>query len=243
MNVRSHWVAVVASALVFTVLAYPASAAVSHTVERGETLWSIASERNFTTRTIAVFNGLEEDSKLIAGQEIEIPTEAEGAVALQAAGIEPQGGSAAPTQSAVAPSTSSGDCASATGVDPSLIASAPGMAHVPSPRGSLHLAPSAAGAWKAMRQESRVRYGTDLYPNGPLSAHRTYSQQAYVYCLYRSGQGAPADPPGTSIHETGNAVDLATPEMRWVVDHIGWKYGWRKLRGPGEWWHVDFVGP
>jgi hypothetical protein len=30
--------------------------------------------------------------------------------------------------------------------------------------------------------------------------------------------------------------------MCWVVDEIGWKYGWSKVRGPSEWWHVDFVG-
>ena len=30
--------------------------------------------------------------------------------------------------------------------------------------------------------------------------------------------------------------------MRWVIDQIGWKYGWSKVNGPGEWWHVDYVG-
>ena len=229
--------AVVVGAAAFPLLAWPANAAVPHTVEPGETLWSIASGRNFTTRTVAVFNDLPANAKLVVGQRIEIPTEAEGAAALQAAGIA----SLAPASASPA-ATPSGNCAAETGVDPSVIPSAPGMAHVPSPWGSLHLAPAAATAWNLMREESLARYGADLYPSGPLSAHRTYSQQAYLYCLFRSGQGAPANPPGTSVHEMGTAVDLATPEMRWVVDELGWKYGWKKVRGPDEWWHVDFVG-
>ena len=231
MHVRSRSCAAVAGAAAFALLAVPAKAAVAHTVKPGETLWSIAVAHNFTTRTIAVFNRLPENATLIAGQTIDVPTEAEGAAALQAAGILSGSRRAA-----------SSDCASTTGVNPHLIVSAPGMGHVPSPRGPLHLAPPAADAWNAMRQASLERYGADLYPNGPLSAFRTYSQQAYLYCVYRSGEGAPADPPGTSNHETGNAVDVATPAMRWVVDQIGWQYGWRKVRGPGEWWHVDYVG-
>jgi hypothetical protein len=27
-----------------------------------------------------------------------------------------------------------------------------------------------------------------------------------------------------------------------VIDQIGVKYGWTKVHGPGEWWHVDYVG-
>jgi LysM repeat protein len=234
---RRHWIVVVAGAVAFPLLASPANAAVSHTVEPGETLWSIASGRNFTTRTIAVFNGLPGNARLVVGQEIEIPTEAEGAAALQAAAIAIS--VAEPVSTATG---SSRNCGTETGVDPSIIPSAPGMAHVPSPWGSLHLAPPAAAAWNLMREESLARYGTDLYPSGPLSAHRTYSQQAYLYCLFRSGHGAPANPPGMSVHETGTAVDLATPEMRWVVDELGSKYGWQKVHGPDEWWHIDFVG-
>ena len=74
-------------------------------------------------------------------------------------------------------------------------------------------------------------------------AYRTYEQQAYLYDLYLSGQGAPANPPGTSSHEYGTAVDVDTPEMRSVIDQIGPTYGWTKVHGPDEWWHVDYVGP
>jgi soluble lytic murein transglycosylase-like protein len=60
----------------------PAGAAVSHTVQPGETLWSIAAANNFTTRTVAAFNGLPEDAQLVAGSTIQIPTVTEGAAAL-----------------------------------------------------------------------------------------------------------------------------------------------------------------
>jgi LysM repeat protein len=67
-----------------------ATAAVPHTVQPGETLWSIAAANNFTTRTVASFNGLSEDAQVVAGSTIQIPTVAEGAAALgQTAGAAP----------------------------------------------------------------------------------------------------------------------------------------------------------
>ena len=92
-----------------------------------------------------------------------------------------------------------------------------------------------------MRQESLADYGVDLYPGGPLSAYRTYDQQSYLYNLYLSGQGAPANPPGTSTHELGVAVDVADETMRGVIDQIGSIYGWAATI-PSEWWHVQYVG-
>ena len=47
------------------------------------------------------------------------------------------------------------------------IAPAPGMGHVPSPYGELHLIPAAADAWNAMRAEALSAYGIDIYPGGP----------------------------------------------------------------------------
>ena len=63
-------------------LTAPASAAVPHTVQPGETLWSIAAANNFTTRAVAAFNGLSEDAQVVAGTTIQVPTVAEGAAAL-----------------------------------------------------------------------------------------------------------------------------------------------------------------
>jgi LysM repeat protein len=117
-----------------------------------------------------------------------------------------------------------------------------GLGHVPSPYGELHLDPSAADSWNAMREEALSSYGVDIYPGGPLSAYRTTEQQQELYDLYLSGQGAPANPPGTSSHETGLSVDLETPEMRSVIDAIGGGYGWGKLEAPDEWWHVSYGG-
>ena len=198
-----------------------AQAAAPHTVLPGETLWSISAANNLTTRTVAVYNGLAEDAGLIAGTTIQVPTVQEGAAALAAAGATVPAPAPATTTTAAAP---------------------PGMSPVPSPYGDLYLIPAAARAWNAMRDEALSAYGIDLYPGGPASAFRTFAQQAQLYQSFLSGYGAPANPPGMSSHELGTAVDVPTPEMRSVIDQIGWKYGWGKAHAPGEWWHVDYVG-
>ena len=114
-----------------------------------------------------------------------------------------------------------------------------GLGHIPSPYGELHLDPAAADSWNAMRQDSIANHGVDLYPGGPASAYRTPEQQQELYDLYLSGQGAPANPPGTSSHEIGRAVDVAEPVMRDVIDQIGGGYGWSGTI-PSEWWHVEY---
>jgi LAS superfamily LD-carboxypeptidase LdcB len=98
-----------------------------------------------------------------------------------------------------------------------------------------------AESWNAMREESLATFGIDLYPGGPLSAFRTYAQQDYLYQLYLSGQGEPANPPGSSTHELGVAVDVADPVMRDIIDQIGPAYGWYGTI-PSEWWHVEYLG-
>ena len=69
--------------------AAPASAAVPHTVQPGETLWSIAAANNLTTRTVAAYNGLSEDAQVVLGSTIMVPTTVEGYAALQQAGLVP----------------------------------------------------------------------------------------------------------------------------------------------------------
>jgi N-acetylmuramoyl-L-alanine amidase len=66
-----------------------ASAAVPHTVQPGETLWSIAMQSNLTTRSLAAFNGLSPDAQVVLGRTIQIPSVPEAAGALQRAGIAP----------------------------------------------------------------------------------------------------------------------------------------------------------
>jgi soluble lytic murein transglycosylase-like protein len=78
------------SAVLFAALAAApasASAAVAHTVEPGETLWSIAAANNLTTRTVAAYNGLSENSNVVLGSTIMVPTTVEGYAALQRAGL------------------------------------------------------------------------------------------------------------------------------------------------------------
>ena len=73
----------VVTPLVLLAAASPANAAVPHTVQPGETLWSIAASNNLTTRSVAAFNGLSEDAQVVLGSTINVPTEAEGASTLQ----------------------------------------------------------------------------------------------------------------------------------------------------------------
>jgi soluble lytic murein transglycosylase-like protein len=97
---RSFPVAVLVATLSFAACA---QGAVPHTVQPGETLWSIAAASNFTTRALAAANGLSEDAQVVAGTTIQIPSEAEAAAALGAtpAGVQPA--TAQQTASAAAP--------------------------------------------------------------------------------------------------------------------------------------------
>src|SRR5215218_4234540 len=160
----------------WALLVSPAAfAAAPHTVLGGETLWSISAANNLTTRTVAVYNGLPEDAQLVQGTTVYVPTVQEGAAALA---------SGAP---AVAPTPNVGAADGADTGEPvgvgstATIAPAPGMGHVPSPYGELPLLPAAADAWNAMRAEALSVYGMDVYPGGPVSAYRTYEQQAELY--------------------------------------------------------------
>jgi len=262
-----------------TLFASPATAAVSHIVQPGETLWSIAASNNFTTRTVAAYNGLSEDAQVYVGEAIQVPTVAEGAAALASAGVSTSSSSS--TASAVSgashtvtPGESLWSIALANGVAVEDLASVNGLSAdalliigqtiqipagtgsstsvastseiplgaIPSPFGTLYLRSDAAAAWNSLRETSLSTYGVDLYPEGPLGAYRTYDQQAELYRQYLAGIGLLAAPPGTSEHNLGIAVDVATPEMRSIVDQIGGSFGWAKVDAPDEWWHVTFVG-
>src|SRR3954454_24009765 len=86
-NVRARRVLPVLAALMS--IAAPAQAAVPHTVRPGETLWSIAAANNLTTRTVAAYNGLSENSQVVLGSTIMVPTTVEGYAKLQQAGLVP----------------------------------------------------------------------------------------------------------------------------------------------------------
>jgi len=98
MNViRLTAIAAVAATLA---LAAPAQANVPHTVGPGETLWSIAAANGFTTRALAAANGLSENSNVVLGSTIQIPSVPEAAAALQ--GATAQLGQSAPTAASAA---------------------------------------------------------------------------------------------------------------------------------------------
>jgi hypothetical protein len=186
----------------------------TYTVSPGESLSSIAAAHGLSPDTLAAYNGLSADSWLLIGQTVQIPSSSVASSAGTSAGPPP-----AETPYWTTP------------------------VYCPTcPTGEAYLASTAAASWNAMRQASLSQYGIDLYPDGPLSAYRSYAQQLYLYNLYLSGQGGLAAAPGTSSHEYGVAMDLAEPSMRTVVDQIGVAYGWAKTEAPDEWWHVNYVG-
>jgi LysM repeat protein len=234
---RNRWGIACGLAAASLAMGSGAQAAVPHVVRPGETLWSISAANNFTTRTVAAFNGLPEDASVVAGSTIQVPTVEEGAAALGESGIVP----GSPTETSAPAPAEAAPAAPAGGPPPPAPGSTYGLAHIPSPYGELHLDPAAASSFMAMREEALAAYRVELHPDGPVSAFRTYEQQAYLHDLYLSGQGAPANPPGTSSHELGIAVDLAEPEMRSVVDEIGAAHGWYAPHS-NEWWHIEYWG-
>jgi N-acetylmuramoyl-L-alanine amidase len=85
--VRVRRVLPIVAAFVSIAVAAPAQAAVPHVVRPGETLWSIAAANNLTTRTVAAYNGLSENSNVVLGSTVLVPTTVEGYAALQRAGL------------------------------------------------------------------------------------------------------------------------------------------------------------
>lgn len=115
----------------------------------------------------------------------------------------------------------------------------PASALAPIAQGSLAI--ECAAGWNALNVEARAN-GLELVPTGSKSSYRSYEQQVELYNAYLNGTGNLAAKPGTSNHGWGTAVDLATPDMRSMVDRIGAKYGWSKSwsDAPSEWWHVCY---
>jgi LysM repeat protein len=66
---------------VLAAVAPPAPARVAHTVEPGETLWSIALANNLTTPLLAAANDLPPTAHILAGNTISVPSVSEPATA------------------------------------------------------------------------------------------------------------------------------------------------------------------
>ncbi len=123
MRLRTALATSLAAGFAATAFAAPAGAAVGHVVQPGETLWTIAAANNLTTRTVAAYNGLSEDSQVVLGSTIQVPTTVEGYAALHSAGLVPadpaQIGAPAAAASTAAP------VATAALVAPATTSSAP----------------------------------------------------------------------------------------------------------------------
>ena len=132
MRVRRQTLVVAIAIALGLAAAAPASASVSHTVEQGETLWSIAgTQAGLTPGAIAAANGLDEDGPLVADTTIEIPTAGEAA----AAGHAPEttataasSGSSSSGAYVVQPGDSLGGIALAAGVSAAQLAAHNGLA-------------------------------------------------------------------------------------------------------------------
>jgi LysM repeat protein len=164
-------------------LATPASAEVAHTVQPGETLWSIAAANNLTTRTVAAYNGLSEDAQVVLGSTIRVPSTTEGYAALQNAGLVAAPAASAPAASgggggytvqpgdtlsgvAAANGISVADLAAANGLDPSGFLIAGTSLAIPGGDGGS--APAAAPA-PAASAAPAVQGGYTVRPGDTLS--------------------------------------------------------------------------
>jgi hypothetical protein len=118
----------------------------------------------------------------------------------------------------------------------------PDSALAPIAQGRLAKDNYCAASWNAMNVEARSR-GLEIVPTGSKSSYRTYEQQVELYNAYLNGTGNLAAVPGTSNHGWGLAVDVATQEMRSMIDDIGRKFGWAKewSDAPSEWWHLKYA--
>jgi soluble lytic murein transglycosylase-like protein len=158
--------------------AAPAGAAVPHVVQPGETLWSIAAANNLTTRTVAAFNGLSENSQVVLGSTVMVPSTVEGYASLQKAGLVSAPAAAAP---AAAPASGSN------------AAAAPAAA--PAPLGGYTVRPGdtlsglAAGARVSVNAIAAMN---GLNPSGVLLAGTIIKLPTGAPAPARASQPAPA---------------------------------------------------
>lgn len=98
-------------------------------------------------------------------------------------------------------------------------------------------------AWlRADAAASYTRMLTAGMPTGGITdAGRTNAEQWQLWWAYLRGElAATAAYPGTSLHETGLALDLTGAALAWVRAW-GRPYGWVIDTVPGEPWHVVYV--
>jgi soluble lytic murein transglycosylase-like protein len=194
------------SLLALLASAAPASAAVPHTVQPGETLWSIASSNNLTTRTVAAFNGLSEDAQVVLGSTIMVPSTVEGYAALQQAGLVP----ADPAAAAPAP-------AAAADTAPAVPTGAPPPAGGYTVRTGDTLSALAAGAGVSVADMAAMN---GLDPGGLLIAGTVIKLP--------SGAPAPAgaaEPAPAPVVPAADPVPTATRVSATDIQNVAAQYG------------------
>ena len=203
MRLRSVLATSLAAAFAAAFGAAPAGAAVPHTVQPGETLWSIAAANNLTTRTVAAFNGLSENSQVVLGQTIQVPTTVEGYASLVNAGLAPADPSQA-SAPAAAPAPDGAGAPAATAPAPTT-ATAATVSAGPAPQGHYKVRPGdtlgALAASSGVSVEAMAAMnGVD--PSAPL----------LIGTVLKLPAGAP-EPAGASAPEPAQTVvPRANPE-------------------------------
>jgi len=181
----------VLAAAVALLAAPAANADVLHTVSSGDTLWSIAAKANMTTRTVAAYNGLNENSNVVIGAPIKIPSVQEGLAALRAAGITPAGSSAASTSSAA------------------KVAPVPTSSRAPRPQGAYVV--RAGDTLSGLAAQSRVPVAQMAYMNGlrPTS-HLLIGMVIKLPVGAPTPAGAAAPAPAVRVVPNASPVPTAT---------------------------------
>lgn len=114
--------------------------------------------------------------------------------------------------------------------------------------GKWNLLAGADQALQGLNAAYRQAFGKDIAIN---EGGRTYARQQQLYNLYLSGRGNLAARPGTSMHESGRALDLGGPfqnagsrEHRWLQANAG-RFGFKwtgKNFKQFEPWHWEWHG-
>jgi len=200
MRLRSILATSLAAALAVAIAPATAGAAVPHTVQPGETLWSIAAANNLTTRTVAAFNGLSEDSQVVLGQTIQVPTTVEGYASLVNAGLAPADPSAQAAPSAApsaAPDGAGAEPAGTTAAAPTATTTAT-VSSGPAPAGHYKVRPG--DTLGALASSSGVSVDAMAAMNGIDP-----SAPLLIGTVLKLPSGAPA-PPGASTPEPAQTV-------------------------------------
>jgi N-acetylmuramoyl-L-alanine amidase len=184
-----------AAGIAATVLAAPAGAASPHVVQPGETLWSIAAANNLTTRTVAAYNGLSEDSQVVLGSTLQVPTTVEGYASLQQAGLVTAAPTAAPAASTGTPATSQATAATA----------APAPSTGPAPQG--HYKVREGDTLGGLARSSGVSVDAMAAMNGVDP-----SAPLLIGTLLKLPSGAPAPPQASSPEPAQTVIPQADPE-------------------------------